>query len=160
MKLKSHFRSLLLSVFVGGLLSFTIIHNNVPSIYPLNGDVTISSNYGKRIHPITHESKMHVGVDFKAKIGTPVIATADGVVTKIEYLPNGYGNKITLQHKDNIQTIYAQLETINVKEGQKISQKDLIGTVGNTGKSTGPHLHYEVVINGDHMDPNLYFGVK
>ena len=153
MKQVLHFKFLLISVFIGGLLSFTFTHSSTPTIYPLKGEVTISSKYGKRVHPISHESKMHNGIDFKAELGTSVIATADGIVLKVEFLPKGYGNKITIQHDGNIQTIYAQLETVKVKEGDQVSQKDIIAAVGNSGKSTGPHLHYEVIVNHNFVDP-------
>lgn len=156
MKQLLKFKFLTLSLIVGGLLSFTFINSNIPNIYPLEGEVNISSEYGKRIHPITKKEAMHNGVDFKASLGTLVLATADGTVYKVESLPKSYGNKITIEHQGNFQTIYAQLETIKVKEGDKVFQKDIIGTVGNTGKSTGPHLHYEVILNHHNVNPLDY----
>jgi murein DD-endopeptidase MepM/ murein hydrolase activator NlpD len=152
--IRATFLILTLSV---GLIAFTFIANDTPNINPIQEDqIQISSGYGMRTHPITHKEKMHTGIDFIAAKGTPVVATANGKILKIEFNPEGYGNKITIQHINNLRTIYAQLETVKVKEGQEVSQKDIIGTVGSSGKSTGPHLHYEIELNQKKVDPSLY----
>ena len=127
----------------------------IPSFSPLNPDKTkrISSKFGKRFHPIDGKIKKHLGLDISAKTGTPVHATASGKVQKIKKSNYGYGNVIELKHLFGFQTKYAHLDKIIVKEGQDIKKGDIIGFVGNTGKSTGSHLHYEVIKNRKHLDP-------
>jgi len=146
-----------LLVFV--FLAFTKINNPVPSINPIqNSDIIkISSSFGMRKHPISKEEKMHNGCDIIAKLGVPVHATADGIVLSIEFNDTGYGNKVVIQHVNSIKTLYAQLNEIKAEEGQKVSQNDVIGTVGSSGASTGPHLHYEVIDHDKHVDPENYF---
>ena len=126
-------------------------------IYPVKLDkqVKISSHYGKRKHPITHEMKMHNGIDFKAPKGTPVYAAARGKVTAVGYT-KGYGNLITIQHQSGYVTRYGQLEAFKVKPNQEVEPGDLIGTVGATGLATGPHLHFEMLKNGKHLDPKPF----
>jgi murein DD-endopeptidase MepM/ murein hydrolase activator NlpD len=97
-------------------------------------------------------------MDFVAKVGTPIYATADGVISVVEYGNTGYGNHVVISHDYGYQTIYGHMNDIAVKKNQKIRRGELIGTVGNTGLSTGPHLHYEVVNNGKPVNPiNYYF---
>lgn len=132
---------------------------NIPAIQPiLNKDLTrIASGFGYRIDPIYHTRKMHTGMDFTAPIGTDIYATGNGTVTFAGW-KQGYGNTIIIDHGFGYETLYAHLKNIKVKERQKINRTDIIGTVGNTGKSTGPHLHYEVFFKGQHVDPlNYYF---
>ena len=126
-------------------------------IYPVKLDkqVKISSHYGKRKHPITHEMKMHNGIDFKAPKGTPVYAAARGRITAAGYT-KGYGNLITIQHQSGYVTRYGQLEAFKVKPNQEVEPGDLIGTVGATGLATGPHLHFELLKNGKHLDPKPF----
>ncbi|ATE60767.1 M23 family metallopeptidase [Thauera sinica] len=114
----------------------------------------VTSSFGGRIHPILNRARDHKGVDFGAPVGTPVKATSDGVVEYAGW-QRGYGNLIVLQHRGRIATAYAHLNGFarNLKQGQAVSQGDLIGYVGTTGMSTGPHLHYEVRINGEAHDP-------
>lgn len=114
----------------------------------------VTSSFGGRIHPILNRPRDHKGVDFGAPTGTPVKATSDGVVDYVG-TQRGYGNLIVLQHRGKIATAYAHLNGFarNLKQGQSVSQGDLIGYVGSTGMSTGPHLHYEVRINGEAHDP-------
>lgn len=137
----------------------SIFQENKPELHPL-GDykyLRTTSTYGMRKDPLTKEDKMHKGVDFSAKTGTPVIATASGTVEKVESLKGGYGNYIQIKHDDQYQTLYAQLSEMDVQIGDKVEKGQLIGKVGNTGHSTGPHLHYEVIKNGEKVDPKDYY---
>lgn len=117
----------------------------------------MSSGYGVRRDPIYGSSKFHAGLDFAAKTGTPVFATADGVVTEAGR-QSGYGNCIDISHGYNYLTRYAHLSEVLVKPGQEVKRGEMIGKVGSTGKSTGPHLHYEVRFKGEPQNPvNYYF---
>lgn len=131
---------------------------HVPSIIPINiKDYTMSSGYGYRRDPIYGTTKFHEGLDFAAAIGTDVYATADGFVLEADR-KSGYGNCVDLSHGYNYVTRYAHLSEILVKEGQEVKRGDLIGKVGSTGKSTGPHLHYEVRFKDEPQNPvNYYF---
>jgi murein DD-endopeptidase MepM/ murein hydrolase activator NlpD len=138
--------------------------NQIPSSVPLhNGDYYLSSKYGYRKHPISKTVKKHYGIDLAAPKDTPVYATSQGTVTSIEYSEKGYGNKIVIKHRFGFQTLYGHLNKILIDEGQAIDQHQLIGTVGNTGASTGYHLHYEILKNGNRVDPipslNLKYNV-
>jgi murein DD-endopeptidase MepM/ murein hydrolase activator NlpD len=116
----------------------------------------VSSGFSMRVHPIYHMNKFHYGMDFVAPTGTAVYATADGVVTMAsDYL--GYGNYIKIEHGYNYETAYGHLNSIGVRKGQKVVRGQIIGTVGNTGISTGDHLHYEVIYNGKTVNPINYF---
>lgn len=112
----------------------------------------VSSGYGMRFHPISGQRKPHLGVDFAAPTGTPVRTVGDGVVSFAGW-QRGYGNVIEIQHRDRKATLYAHLSRIDVRKGQRVGQGDLIGAVGSTGASTGPHLHFEFKDNGVHQDP-------
>lgn len=127
-----------------------------PSRVPLDDNFKITSGFGMRIHPIFKERKMHRGIDLKAKKGTPVYATADGIVEKA-VTHNKYGKMIVLKHDSIYQTLYAQLSVIKVKTGMEVKKGDLIGKVGSSGLSTAPHLHYEVLKNGKPENPEKYF---
>lgn len=131
---------------------------HVPSIIPINiKDYTMSSGYGYRRDPIYGTTKFHEGLDFAASIGTDVYATADGIVTGADR-KSGYGNCVDVSHGYNYVTRYAHLSEILVKEGQEVKRGDVIGKVGSTGKSTGPHLHYEVRFKDEPQNPvNYYF---
>lgn len=129
-----------------------------PSIVPVTGGKLISG-FGKRIHPFHKGLYDHPGIDITATRGTEVLASADGYVsdvTKSELLA-GYGNTIDVTHSQSLTTRYAHLETILVKRGQKIKKGQVIGTVGNSGGSIAPHLHYEVLRNGREQNPIYYF---
>jgi murein DD-endopeptidase MepM/ murein hydrolase activator NlpD len=130
----------------------------LPAIQPVQNDdlKRTASGYGMRMHPIYKIRKMHPGMDFSAPVGTPVFATGDAVVQKVSKSRRGYGNHIILDHGFNYETLYAHLSKINVYRGQKIKRGEIIGYVGNTGTSTAPHLHYEVLKNGKHLNP-IYF---
>ena len=132
--------------------------NHIPSVLPINiADYTMSSGYGYRRDPIYGSTKFHEGLDFAASTGTPVFATADGKVT-VAKREAGYGNCIDIDHGFNYITRYAHLSNILVKEGEDVKRGQLIGKVGSTGKSTGPHLHYEVRFKGEAQNPvNYYF---
>ncbi len=131
----------------------------LPILQPIRpGDLTsIGSYFGYRFHPILHFTRMHTGIDLNAPRGVPVYAPGDGVVTKVEKSRSGYGNLIEIDHKVNgITTRYAHMHTMIVKKGQKVKRGEQIGTVGNTGLSTGPHLHYEILIDGKQTNPMRY----
>jgi murein DD-endopeptidase MepM/ murein hydrolase activator NlpD len=112
----------------------------------------LSSGFGMRFHPILGYSRMHQGIDFAAPTGTPVLASAGGRVVKAGW-SGGYGNVVQIDHGRGTVTRYAHLSRINVKEGQQVAQGHRIGAVGSTGMSTGPHLHYEVWMNGKPVNP-------
>ncbi|BEP31046.1 MAG: hypothetical protein WBIAU1_05240 [Wolbachia endosymbiont of Drosophila biauraria] len=121
---------------------------------PLNGDYRISSKFGNRKHPVRGKIAFHKGVDYAAKLGTPIYAAAEGV---IEYIGKngGYGNYIKIKHKNEYSTCYAHISRFSgdIKLGSKVKQGQVIAYVGSTGVATGPHLHYEVIYNGKHIDP-------
>lgn len=132
--------------------------NHIPGIMPINiTDYTMSSGYGVRKDPVYGTMAFHAGLDFAAPQGTPVYATADGVVKAAERA-GGYGNKVDIDHGFNYLTRYGHLSVISVKAGQQVKRGDKIGEVGSTGKSTGPHLHYEVRFKDEPQNPvNYYF---
>ncbi|MBN8521544.1 MAG: peptidoglycan DD-metalloendopeptidase family protein [Alphaproteobacteria bacterium] len=119
---------------------------------PIDG-ARMSSGYGMRRHPVLGYTKMHKGVDFAAPIGTPIFASGDGVIEKAGRF-SSYGNYIRIRHNSQLSTAYAHLSRIKVSPGARVRQGDVIGLVGNTGRSTGPHLHYEILVNGRHVNPN------
>lgn len=133
----------------------------IPAIQPIkNEDLKrMASGYGYRNDPFTKIRKFHAGMDFSAKPGTPVYASGDATVIRANNVMSGYGNLIILRHGFGYETYYAHLSKYNVKVGQKVKRGDVIGFVGNTGRSEGPHLHYEVHINGKVVNPiNFYYG--
>lgn len=127
---------------------------SIPSRMPVNG-ATLTSGYGLRWHPVIGGRRQHKGVDLAMPIGTPVYATADGVISKADWF-SSYGLYISIEHGGNIQTRYGHLSRLNVAAGQTVHKGDLIGYVGSTGRSTGPHLHYEVRIAGSAVNPIPY----
>lgn len=131
---------------------------HIPSVIPINiKDYTMSSGYGYRRDPIYGSSKFHEGLDFAAKTGTPVFATAYGKVSEAGR-HSGYGNCVDIDHGYNYVTRYAHLSEILVAPGQEVKRGEMIGKVGSTGKSTGPHLHYEVRFKDEPQNPvNYYF---
>lgn len=133
---------------------------SIPAVQPIaNDDLTqTASGFGWRMHPIHKIMKFHAGMDFTAKTGTPIHATGDGVVVYAEYGTNGYGMHVIVDHGFDYQTLYAHLSKLEVRKGQRVNRGDVVGLVGNTGLSVGPHLHYEVHKGGQPMDPaNYYF---
>ncbi|HRG08217.1 MAG TPA: M23 family metallopeptidase [Cyclobacteriaceae bacterium] len=131
----------------------------IPAIQPVANKqlIALASGFGMRIHPIYKVKKMHTGIDFAAAIGTPIYATADGVIDKLDVSFSGYGKMIEIDHGFGYRTRYAHMHGFAVRQGQKIKRGDLIGYVGDTGLSTAPHLHYEVFVNGVHANPVHYF---
>lgn len=127
----------------------------LPVRRPLDEDVEVTSRFGPRRDPFLGSMAMHAGIDFRAPPGTPVLATADGVVTAAGR-NGGYGRMIDILHSNGITTRYAHLSRIDVSEGARISAGDLIGRVGSSGRSTGPHLHYETRINGEPVDAERF----
>jgi murein DD-endopeptidase MepM/ murein hydrolase activator NlpD len=130
-----------------------------PAIQPLsNKDLTrTASGFGFRIHPIFKIKMFHYGFDFIAPIGTDVYSTGDGVVETVEYNQHGFGKEVVINHGFGYATRYAHLSEFKVRIGQKVKRGDIIGLVGNTGRSTAAHLHYEVLVNGVQVDPSPYF---
>jgi len=133
--------------------------SSIPAIQPLsNKDLKrTASGFGYRIHPIYKISKFHSGMDFTAPTGTEVYATGNGVIRTVKSARRELGNHIIVDHGFGYQTVYAHLDRFNVRVGQKVKRGDVIGFVGSTGLSTAPHLHYEVLANGKHVDPALYY---
>jgi murein DD-endopeptidase MepM/ murein hydrolase activator NlpD len=131
----------------------------MPAIQPLtNTDLTrTSSGWGYRIHPIYKIKVFHYGLDFAAPVGTEVYSTGNGVVERVERSMRGYGNNVIVDHGFGYKTLYAHMNDFNVRLGQKVKRGDIIGFVGNTGFSTGPHLHYEVIKNNEKVNPINYF---
>lgn len=132
---------------------------SIPSIQPVSNKELkrIASGFGYRTHPIYKIQHLHTGLDFTANVGTEVYATGNGKVVKVEADYRGYGNHIIIEHGFGYQTLYAHLSKFDVRQGDKVKRGDLIGYVGNTGTSTGPHLHYEVIRNGAKVNPINFF---
>jgi murein DD-endopeptidase MepM/ murein hydrolase activator NlpD len=133
----------------------------IPTIQPVkNKDLTrIASGFGYRSDPFTKARKMHFGMDFTAKRGTPVYATGNGVVKRADSRSSGFGKHIRIDHGFGYISLYAHLSKYNVRRGQKVKRGDIIGYVGNTGRSAGPHLHYEIIKDNKKIDPlNFYYG--
>lgn len=134
---------------------------SIPSIKPVQEDklkrnIRYLSGYGIRLHPVHKVNKFHRGIDFTAPEGTAIQATGDGIVTKVKRSKRGYGNNITINHGYGYETLYAHMDKITINQGDRVVKGQQIGTVGNTGTSTAPHLHYEVIINGKNVNPIDY----
>ncbi len=131
----------------------------IPAIQPVsNKDLTrIASGFGYRIDPVYKVTKLHAGLDFAAPIGTPIYATADGTVTRADFNEGGYGNHVIVNHGYGYETLYGHMVRIKTRVGRKVKRGEVIGYVGSTGKSTGPHCHYEVHKNGTPVDPVYFF---
>ncbi len=132
---------------------------STPAIQPVsNKDLKrIASGFGRRIDPIYKTVKLHLGLDFSAPQGTPIYATADGVVRVSGNTGNGYGNHVIINHGYGYETLYGHQYRIKARVGQRVKRGELIGWVGSTGKSTGPHLHYEVLKNRQRINPIFFF---
>ena len=131
--------------------------NNVPSIYPLKKGVgKKTSNYGYRRHPKSQKRKFHTGVDIAAYSGSEIYATADGIVESAGWT-GGYGNYVVIKHSDDYKTAYAHQSKVLVQKGDAIKCGDIIGRVGSTGRSTGPHLHYEVIYKEKKINPEKFY---
>lgn len=131
----------------------------VPAIQPISVKnlVRISDFYGFRKDPMSRARTMHQGIDFAGPIGTPVYSTGDGVVIEADYSFSGYGNQVIVDHGFGYKTRYAHLHKINVKVGDKVERAEMVGSLGSSGKSTGPHLHYEVMVRNNPVNPINYF---
>jgi murein DD-endopeptidase MepM/ murein hydrolase activator NlpD len=132
---------------------------HIPAIQPIsNKELTrIASGFGTRIDPVYKTIKFHKGLDFTAPQGTPVYATADGVVGTAGYSAGGYGNHVIINHGNGYETLYGHMVRLKVANGKQVKRGEVIGWVGSTGKSTGPHCHYEVHKNGQAVDPIYFF---
>ncbi|MDD3359886.1 MAG: M23 family metallopeptidase [Parabacteroides sp.] len=130
----------------------------IPAIQPIsNKDLRqTASGYGMRIDPIYRTPRFHSGMDFSARQGTEIYATGNGVVTFASW-KQGYGNCLVIKHGFGYQTLYGHMDKFKARVGQKVTRGEIIGTVGNTGKSTGPHLHYEVMVRGKYDNPSKYY---
>lgn len=123
---------------------------------PVDGPIT--SGFGKRVDPLNGKSALHTGIDFRSNHGDNIYATADGVVNKAFY--NGsYGNYVLIDHKNGYSTAFSHMKKFLVRPGQRVKRGQLIGHVGNSGRSTGPHLHYEVTLDGEPIDPYIFMKV-
>jgi murein DD-endopeptidase MepM/ murein hydrolase activator NlpD len=131
----------------------------IPSIQPISNRTLnrVSSGFGYRIDPVYKDRRLHPGLDFTAPIGTPIYAAADGVVKDAGFNTGGYGNRVVVNHGFGYETLYAHMVRIKARVGTKVKRGEVIGYVGSTGKSTGPHLHYEVHKNGIQLDPIYFF---
>ena len=132
---------------------------STPAIQPVSNKNLnrLASGFGYRVDPVYKTVKFHAGLDFAAPLGTPIYATADGVVRVAGNLGNGYGNHVVIDHGYGYETLYGHMYRIGVKNGRRVKRGEVIGYVGSTGKSTGPHCHYEVHKNGRPLDPVYFF---
>ncbi len=129
---------------------------SMPSIRPirlLEKEIQYMSGFGYRIHPVFKIKKMHTGIDFGAPEGTPIYATGDGKVVRVEHKTTGYGKNVVVDHGYGYETLYGHMSKIEVKVGQQVTKGEQIGRVGNTGTSTAPHVHYEVIYKGNQVNP-------
>lgn len=137
------------------------LFTDIPNIWPIKGGIGhISMQFGQNVHPITGQWYIHKGLDFSTwRSGDPIVATANGQVVTVGY-DFSFGNYVIIKHKHGIYTRYCHMQTTRVKKGEFVSQRQIIGTIGNTGITTGPHLHYEIHIGSDVVDPAKYVNVK
>jgi len=138
----------------GAIISAPRLDVAIPSRMPLSG-TRLTSGYGMRSHPVLGGRRQHNGVDLAGPTGTPVYATAEGMVGRAQWF-SSYGNYVQIEHGGQLQTRYGHLSSYTVSAGQMVQKGDLIGYVGSTGRSTGPHLHYEVRVAGEAVDPTPY----
>ncbi|MDQ3141611.1 MAG: M23 family metallopeptidase [Bacteroidota bacterium] len=134
---------------------------SIPTIKPVRIDkldkgLSLLSGYGIRLHPVHKINKFHQGIDFTAPPGTHIQATGNGTVVKVENKNSGYGRSVMINHGYGYQTLYAHMKDVKVREGQKVKKGEMIGTIGSTGLSTGPHCHYEVHFNNKPVNPIHY----
>jgi murein DD-endopeptidase MepM/ murein hydrolase activator NlpD len=138
----------------GAIPGFAPQKVSIPSLVPVDG-VKLTSDYGMRWHPVLGGRRQHKGVDLAAPIGTPIHAAADGMVERADWF-SGYGLYVAIEHGGEIETRYGHMSRLNVAAGQMVHKGDIIGYVGTTGRSTGPHLHYEVRVAGEAVNPMPY----
>lgn len=147
---------------IGKMLeSQEILFTDIPNIWPIKGGIGhISQQFGQNRHPINGSWYIHKGLDISTyRSGDPILATANGQVVTVAY-DSGFGNYVIIKHKHGMYTRYCHMSSVKVKKGQFVSQREVIGTIGNTGLSTGPHLHYEIHIGSEVVDPNKYVNIK
>ena len=135
-------------------LKQSVFKDTLPNASPVNAPFN-SSSYGWRVDPFLGVRAFHEGLDFSADVGQPIKATAAGIVIAAEITPE-YGNIVRISHGSGLETRYAHASKLLVKEGDRIKKNQVIALVGNTGRSTGPHLHYEIRMNGESLDPRKY----
>jgi murein DD-endopeptidase MepM/ murein hydrolase activator NlpD len=148
---------------IGDLIdSQNALLTDIPSVYPIRGDIGhISQLFGQNPNPFTGQYYIHKGLDLSTyRQGDPIIATADGQVVTVDIDPTGFGNYVIIKHKHGFYTRYAHMQSFSVTTGQRVQQGQVIGRIGNTGLSTGPHLHYEVHIGSDVVDPLKYINIR
>ena len=148
---------------IGDLLnSQSALLTEIPSVWPVRGGIgRITKRFGQNENPFTGLYYIHKGIDISTfRTGDPIVATADGQVVLVEFEHGGYGNNVIIRHKHGFYTRYAHLLSFRVRTGQRVQQGDIIGYIGNTGLSTGPHLHYEVHIGSDVVDPYRYINMR
>lgn len=134
--------------------------SSIPAVPPVTIDIvrrTLVSGYGMRMHPISKVWRMHTGMDFAAKIGTPIYATGDGVVKFAGRDASGYGIHVIIDHGYGYQTLYGHMSKLRTSRGKRVKRGEIIGEIGNTGQSTGPHLHYEVIYREQKVNPINYY---
>lgn len=133
----------------------------LPTMWPVQGGVgRVTTYFGPAIHPFTHQMYLHTGVDIAYRVGVPIVAAADGKVVEKGYEPLGYGNYIVIRHRYGFFTKYAHLEQVYVHEGDEVKQGQVIGLMGSTGLSTGPHLHFEIRLGSEVVDPMRYLDIN
>lgn len=160
---KKQRRNAVSQILISGLAAsifmfvFAVDAQEPPTISPLDHYKRITSNFGKRYNPLKKKQDFHRGIDFSAEIGTPVQSTASGTVISVTNSTGGYGLHLEIEHGDGFITKYAHLSEIKVEEGDLVTLGQVIGLSGNTGWSTAPHLHYEVIKDGEYVDPLDYF---
>ncbi|MBP9151888.1 MAG: M23 family metallopeptidase [Flavobacteriales bacterium] len=132
---------------------------SIPAIQPIANDklTRVASGFNYRIHPIYKVRHFHTGIDFAAPQGTDIYATGDGVVSEVNMVKGGYGSHIVIDHGYDYKTLYAHMSRFKVRVGTKVKRGDVIGYVGSSGTSTAPHLHYEVIKNGEKINPMNFF---
>jgi murein DD-endopeptidase MepM/ murein hydrolase activator NlpD len=148
---------------IGTLLdSQSALLTEIPSIWPIKGGIGhISMFFGQNENPFTGLYYIHKGIDLSTyRQGDPIVATADGQVVAVEFEQGGFGNNVIIRHKHGFYTRYGHMLSFRVKAGQRVQQGEVIGYIGNTGLSTGPHVHYEVHIGSDVVDPYKYLNIR
>jgi murein DD-endopeptidase MepM/ murein hydrolase activator NlpD len=135
----------------------------IPAVPPIVPDISkyhLSSRFGYRVDPFHGGYRLHTGIDFAMKIGNPVYATGDGVVESVNFEFFGYGTSVVIDHGFGYKTLYAHLSSVNVREGMEVKRGDCIAATGNSGRSSGSHLHYEVIYKGAKVNPENYFDLS
>lgn len=143
-----------LSSIEASILQQSVLKDMLPNRSPINAAYN-SSSYGWRIDPFNGNKAFHEGLDFTANTGTPIRAAADGIVSEAVHTPD-YGNLVKIQHGSGLETRYAHASKLLVKAGERVVKGQVVAEVGSTGRSTGPHLHYEIRLNGESLDPRKY----